>query len=164
MADSGTERFLSDLELSFEAELAREDHAAATDLALSLLQDESLPGAVAQGAAAVRVDGQRVAVSEVGPDYVAAGPPDVLVPLRHAVVEVRPDRRGAPVRTRGDLLTRLRRLVRDGASVIVVTREGSRYGGRLAAAARDHLRVVEDERTTLIPLAQIHHVKIRSGG
>jgi hypothetical protein len=143
VADDHIDNLLTVLEASFDAGVARGEDEAASDLALSLLQDARLPAALERdGAVAVLLlGGARAPVTEVGEDYVACHfGMEIVVPLAHATL-VADAGRERPSVSDLSFLGKLRALVRRGAIVEVHTVRGA-HRGRLGAATPDHLVIV----------------------
>ena len=142
MADERVNELLDVLEASFDAGVAAADDAAASDLALSLLQDLALAEAVTRSGTvdALLAGGARMRVAEIGTDYVRGdGSPARIVPLRRVLLTTSSDGAG-PVRSEHSLVSLLRALVRRRAIVEVRTEWGL-HSGRLLTAALDHVAV-----------------------
>lgn len=142
MADAHIDRWLSSLNATFEAAVEREEDQAADDLAFSFLQDLGQVETLRRGkAAALRLaGGVSLPIERVGEDYVAAGtPPDLIVPVRFAVILVSSGG-PAPQVAEDSLLLLLRRAARLGTYVRAATSEGE-WQGRIAKAGVDHLIV-----------------------
>lgn len=131
------------LEASFDAAVARDEDAAATDLAFSLLQERSLTEVLERrrALALIRRDGGRSRIALVGDDFVGEAPPSArLVPLAAAVFESLEE--GTPPRRRHlDLTAQLRLWARSGAQVTATTPIGD-VTGRLVSVSPDHLRLI----------------------
>lgn len=139
MADSGLEKLFADLDAAFEASLAREEEAAASDLAFALAQTNTFQDVVRRKPHRVVLLGEHFAspVIEVGSDYVATDPPVRFIPSGLAILRV-DDTGDPPSATDATLLLTMRRLARGRASVEVACRS-SCYAGVLSSVAPDHL-------------------------
>ena len=137
----------------------REQELAAADLAFSLLQDVSLPEAVASHGGIAVVGGEaRGAITEVGEDYLRAG--ELLLPQRVAVVRVSTS--PAPRVVAGRFLDVLGGIARAGGQVEVSTYSES-FRGKLKRAARDHLSVQTSHSEALIAVNAVLCVRVLSG-
>lgn len=146
MADRHIDRLIESLEATFDAGLARAEEEAASDLALSLLQDAELIDVLRRRGPlnALLPDGITLPVSSIGENYLACGSSgDVLVPLATAMVAAAPSG-PSPQMSGLSLLGLLRQLVRRGRHV-EIWGSGVRLRGRLARACADHV-VVEVPR------------------
>jgi hypothetical protein len=155
-----TDGFLSDLEASFEASLARDEDVAASDLARSFRNDESLSEVLARcdGASLELSDGTRLPVVEVGPDYVVAGAnADVLVHHDRALFHPG-DHDGGATRTESSWLSVLRGWAADGRRVQVRAHEGV-FGGSLVVVGRDFLRIENSTGAVLLPHGAVTYVR-----
>lgn len=167
MADEQVDRFLASLEATFDASVARAEEEAATDLALSLLQDATLADVVRRAGPleAVCLHGT-VTVRSVGTNYLACDA-GILLPLSRAIV--RSVRGGTPPTITDDpLLSVLRRAARRGARVEITTTGGT-VVGRLVRACVDHVVVHEsiagrrnrsDRGEALVGVAAIESIRI----
>jgi hypothetical protein len=140
VADDNLRAVLGSLEATFDASIARAEDEAASDLALSLLQDLSLSEAVGRSGAfeAYLPDRPLAPVTEIGEDYAACERGGtVVVPLTRAVLRAAP---GGPASERRDrtMLALLRERARRGGTV-EVRACGALHRGALARACRDHI-------------------------
>jgi hypothetical protein len=146
VADDHLNKLLDRLESSFDAGVARAEDEAASDLALSLLQDASLTDALQRDGALIvhLAEGSTAPVVRVGADYVACARAggEVVVPLARAIVSGSPEGE-PPLATERSLVSALRELVRRGAPVEVRTAVGT-IRGRLAVATADHVVITRD--------------------
>ena len=155
-----TGRFLSELEASFDASLAREEEAAAGDLARSFRNDERLHSILTRTDAThlETEDGTLLPLVEVGTDYALAGlEGDVLVRIERALFTM--GVRGR--RPKGTELTWLivvRDWAAEGRKVQVRALERS-IEGFLSAAARDFLTVEGTHGSMFIPHAAIRYLR-----
>lgn len=174
MADDHLNELLHSLESSFDASVARAEEEAASDLALSLLQDSRLADVLGRaGRVQLHIDGRPpLTVTEVGRDYVRCErPAELLVPLERASYSV--SAAGEPPASTGrPLLAVLRALVRARSCLDVRTHAGS-YRGLLARACPDHIVVareawlqsseVDDLRELHVPLRLIEEIQVLRG-
>lgn len=145
------------LAASLEAATARDEEAAAADLAFSLRQDDDLASALVRCGSgwAIVVDGEvSDTVTEIGRDYVAAG--DVLIPLSAAVLRSRDGRPPRP--SERALLEVLGAACRAGSAVEVVT-AATRAVGTLVRATRDHVAVSHHGVETVVALRAVEAVR-----
>ena len=163
MAEAPADRVIRSLEAAFDAAEARAASEAASDLALSLVQDRSLAQALQRLAAAevVTGSGTTLPVSVVGADFLIAGSrARVLIPLECAVVVNRPTG-PAPTTTELTLLQILRTLSRRGTRLEVVG-DDIAYAGRLVAAGRDHIVLDTSRGRVFIASARLQFVRLLS--
>lgn len=159
MGGSEAVEWLDALEASFEAGLAREEDAAAADLAFSLAQDLDVREAVLRSRAGWAVsiaEAAWIRVDEVGADYVRAG--DLVVPAARAALrsgEVPP-----PRATDRRFLELLGTLCRGGVEVGLES-PAFTVSGRLLRVAKDHVAVTNGGGETILGLGSIHAVRIR---
>lgn len=161
MADDHLDKLLGSLESSFDAGIARAEEEAASDLALSLLQDSSLHDALrCGGTVEAHLEGRApLEVTQVGPDYVScAGHTSVVVPLTRTWLSISPVGSG-PSFTDLPFLALLRRMVRGGGTVEVRSRRLT-YRGRLVRACSDHVVVSRESAGTDGPSARQLHVPL----
>ena len=155
-----TDRFLSELEASFEASLARDEDLAASDLARSFRNDETLVDILARcgGATVQLTDGTRLPIVEVGSDHVVAGAEaDVLVRFEQAIMHLGDSDR-EPVCTQASWLSVLRGWAAEIRKVQVRAHDGV-VAGRLVVAARDFLRVENGAGAVLLPHEVVTYVR-----
>jgi hypothetical protein len=162
VADSELEKVLQALDADFDAALARQEDAAASDLALSLLQDRELSDRLTAAPHFAELsNGVRLRVMAVGPNYVTVGRDD-LVPLARAIY--RRSEGGAPPRSSStELLAMLRSWVRTG-SVVEIEAQGRALAGHLVMAGRDHLALDTAAGRVMVPLQGIDRVRRVRGG
>lgn len=169
MADNNIELFLSELDATFDAVLARDEAEAAADLGHALSQETPLARRVqgAPRALLIRPGKLPAPITVVARDYVAIDWPEVtLVPLQKAVVRL--GRGGDKVeprhrRTSALLVGTLRHLSRQRATVKVST-HGDVYEGKIGRAAPDHLSLITCRGEVLIPLEQVREIQINLEG
>lgn len=165
MADAHIDRWLSSLNATFEAAMAREEEQAAGDLAFSFLQDLNQVETLRRGKAAVLrlAGGASLPVGRVGSDYIAAGnPPNLLVPLERAVILIAASG-PAPETADDSLLLLLRRAARLGASVHVTTSQGQ-WEGRIAKAAADHTVISASGQNIVMGNRAIRSIRLLHAG
>ena len=154
-----TDGFLSELEASFEASLARDEDVAASDLARSFRNDESLSEVLARcGGSSVELsDGTRLPVVEVGADYVLAGAiADVVV--KHGGAVFHPGGSNGTAHTEASWLSVLRGWAAEGRKVQVRAHERV-FTGSLAVAGRDFLRIENSTGAVLLPHEAVTYVR-----
>ncbi|MGH2755153.1 MAG: hypothetical protein ACRDLB_12060 [Actinomycetota bacterium] len=155
-----TNGFLTELEASFDAAVARDENIAADDLARSFRQDERLTEILSRGGARF-VDlghGARLPVVEVGADYALAGTTaPILVHVATAIFHPATD--GGPPRTSSATWLEVLRTWAIERRKVQVTALGRTMTGILAEAARDHLTVDTDGGPALIPHAVVAAVR-----
>lgn len=157
MGERQLEGLFEDLGSTFEAAVAREERAAADDLAMSIRQDRSSADVLASGPWSVREGELVTAVDQIGRDYVVSSLGSLL-PLRRLTAVHAPGGR-FPVVRRDTLLERLRDLARRNERVLVTASEGVVVEGTLLAAGRDHVLVIDGGgRRHLIGSAAIERV------
>lgn len=136
MNRSDLDTYLRRLEASFDAQIARAEDEAATDLAFSLRQDRSLRQRIERRPCEVWIDGSWHEVASIGPDVLVVGDPmRELVPSATACLR---EGRGDVPGSAPSWLSILRALARRGAEIELVSLSGARAAGRLLAAAPDH--------------------------
>jgi hypothetical protein len=163
LADGHVDRLLETLEADFDARIAQEEDAAASDLAMSLLQDVSLHDAMERTACHIQLPSGPKPVVELGDDYAAAGADgDLIVPLAKAVIATNPAGR-APQSTGMGLVQRLRCEARRGSEVEVTT-AGASLRGRLARGCPDHVAVADGPTEILIALGAILSIRVLGPG
>ena len=161
VADSEVQRVLRALNADFDAAIAKEEDVAATDLALSLLQDALLSERLTSSAYFAELpNGVQLKVVGVGSDYVTVGRDDV-VPLNRAVF--RRTQGSPPMATSGDLLGVLRSWVRVGSTVRIEA-QNRVLAGHLAIAGRDHVGLETALGEVLVPLQVVDRVRRIRGG
>lgn len=144
MGNRPVDRLIGELEMSFGAAAAREEEAAATDLAVSLMQDRTLiEAALRAGPLTLTNAGGSLPVRALGPDFVLAGEgTSVLVPSAKAVLTASPG--PTPRHTDRSFVEALRVLARLRCEIELRTGD-AHYVGRITLAGRDH--VVMEGRT-----------------
>ena len=155
-----TGRFLSELEASFDASLAREEEEAAGDLARSFRNDEEIHSVLARSDAShlQTEDGRLLPLVEVGSDYAIAGlQGDFLVHLETAIFTTG-GRGHRPRRTDLTWLAVARSWAAEGRKVQVRTLQ-SLIEGFLIAAARDFVTVERARRSVFVPHAAIRYLR-----
>lgn len=162
VTDPRLDKLFASLEASFEAAVARDEHVAAADLALSFQQDRDLRESLALDGGVLRIAGGVAApVVEVGRDYARAVAPTVtLVPLQRAVTTIG----GAvpPATTDRSLVETLRGWARGGVSVQVCTPIES-FNGRLSIVGPDHVIVHPAVGPVAVPLAVVERISLLRG-
>jgi hypothetical protein len=164
MADPQLHRLLSSLEATFEAAVTRQEEEAASDLAVSLRQDQTLQETLLRsGPVRLLLDGAHaVAVSVVGEDYVVAGDPPRLMQSRAAAF-VTGGEGNPPRRSRTSMLTLLRTWARSRATVDVLV-DGRPYRGVLVQATAQHLTVEAAAGRLYVGADVLTEVRLVSGG
>lgn len=165
MAGSEFDGLFTSLDAGFDATLAREEEAAAADLAVSLAQGRSLAETVAHhGPLAVQLsDGVRLPVAEVGTDHVATeGPFRLVVPLAAALL-VEGGEGSSPAASDRDIVSILRAWARRGLEVRVTTPYGT-IDGRLMRAGLDYLAIYSTRGERLLaPLGLVRSIGLVRG-
>ena len=155
-----TDRFLSELEASFEASLARDEDFAARDLARSFRNDENLVDVLTRcgGVTAELTDGTRLPVVEVGTDHVVAGTDaDVIMRLERAIFYPG-ESVDEPVSTSISWLSVLRTWAGEAREVQVRV-HNKVVAGSLVVAARDFLRIENRGGVVLLPHEAVTYVR-----
>ena len=165
-SERGLDQVFAGLETEFEANIARAEDEAASDLALSLVQDRSLPDAlIAAGRVQLRLDDLQLPIAEIGPDHLLArnaGGEPVLVPLDNVVVAVGPTPI-SPTRAAISLVERLRGWSRRGGEVEATTAQG-RVSGQLRAAGRDHVSVRAVGGDVIVAVGALRSIRLLRPG
>lgn len=153
MADPGLDKLFSELEATFEASIAREEEAAASDLGFALAQTNRLHDVLPrlQQGVVLLTDGGAVPVAQVGADYLVTLPPVKLVPLARTVLRTSET---APVATAADsnFLLALRRIARARALVQIECSDGRLRSGLLLSAGEDFLAVREASNQVFVAM------------
>ncbi|MEA2447798.1 MAG: hypothetical protein QOK47_1435 [Actinomycetota bacterium] len=160
MAGSRFERLFDDLDAGLEAAIAHEEEEAANDLARALRQDADLRLALARAGWRVKLsDESSLPVDEVGTNYAAVTSASsvLLVPLGRAIFISDPGSE-PPQISHGSLLELLRRQVRAGSRVELVSDAGT-FSGTLLAAAPDHLHLTGRSGDVLLAARSIRAVR-----
>ena len=155
-----TDGFLSELEASFEASLARDEDVAASDLARSFRNDESLSEVLARcvGTSVELSEGMRLPVVEIGSDYVIAGVmADVLVHHDRALFHPA-DHGDGTAHTESSWLSVLRGWAAEDRKV-QVRAHGTVVGGSLAVVGRDFLRIENSTGAVLVPHGAVTYIR-----
>ncbi len=169
MADNNIELFLSELDATFDAVLARDEAEAAADLAHALSQETPLARRVQAAPRALLIRPGRLPapITVVARDYVAIDWPELtLVPLDKAIVRLGKghDESGSRHRRTSALLVgTLRHLSRKGAEVRISTPDDV-YEGNIGRAAPDHLSLITSRGEVLISLEQVREIQINLEG
>ena len=150
--------FLGRLEASFDAQLARAEEEAVTDLAFSLRQDRTLRQRIERKACEVWVGDSWEPVVAAGSDVLVVGEPiRILVPAQAACLRAGPGDGPAPAPS---WLSLLRALARRGQVVELISRDGAQAQGRLAAAAPDHVLVEGKRGWSAFAAASIGRIRL----
>lgn len=161
MNRSDLDAYLERLEASFDAQIARAEDEAATDLAFSLRQDRTLRQRIERRACDVWIDGSWHRVSSIGPDVIVVGDP-MRALVRSATACLRAGTGDVPG-SAPSWLAILRALARRGAGIELVTISGARAVGRLVAAAPDHALVEGDHGWAAFAWAAVEGVRLVRG-
>lgn len=162
MADA-IDRLLRSLEDRFETDLGTTERVAASDLALSLLQDQSLRELAPRGSG-LAADGRhgRIEVGTIGADFVADVSCSTYLRLSDVVLgEVRGI--DAPLAYEGSLLDALRGLSRKRPELTVELADRS-LTGILERVGRDHLVLITQGARVLVPGSAVASVSCVRGG
>ena len=159
-------RVIDGLEATFDATLARAEDEAASDLALSLLQDAHLGDELRRGAwTALRPGRLPQAVVILAEDYVVTED-GAAIRLSSALFVRDESGRRRPRDEDGSFLELLRRHVREGVQADVSTSAGA-LRGRLVRACVDHVALSTGGAglpETLVPMAAIEAVRVVEPG
>ena len=157
---------LAGLEIIFDAAIARDEEAAADDLAVSLDQDRTLVEVLTRTPAEVVTTQGSIhsRARMIGDDYVRIPTPskDYLVPLYQGIYRLTAGG-CAPAREDASLLETLRRMARGRASIGVDTQDAS-FEGTISRARRDHLELETPRGILLIPYGAVVRLSLRRGG
>jgi hypothetical protein len=161
MGDHGLDGLFSELEATFEASVAREEEAAATDLGFALAQTNALRDVLPRlpHAAVLLEEGIATRLTEIGTDYVATSAPARLVPIGEAMIRAS-DSGTPPSSTEASLLLTLRRLARRRASIEVDCGKESRRAGQLVSAGEDYLSLQDRFGLVFIPLKLVSAIRL----
>lgn len=157
------DRVLEAAGAQFEAAVAAEEDAAASDLALSLLQGSELSVLLCRSPWSLRrASGGTAPVRLVGPDAAMAstmqyGPPDLVVPLRAALFLAGGGE--PPTRTVDTFVSVLRRRVRTGGSIRLFLGEEP-LEGRPKLVTETHVVLVRPHGEAVIPVSEIKEVQL----
>ncbi len=159
------DRVLEGLQAEFEASIAREEEAAADDLAASLLQDRPLNGVLGSAGRveALTGDGARLPVAAVGDDYVeTASTPRRFIPLQGPAF-LQHANGAPPIRIRRRLVEALRAVMRTGGQVQVVS-SGCLQTGALTRVGPDYLALEGRPGVVAVPLALVCEIRLLRAG
>lgn len=154
MGGSETVDWAEALDAAFDAAMAREEEAAAADLAFSLRQDVDVRAAIQRsgcGWVLIYPDGAQRPVDEVGDDYVRAG----TFVARSRTATLRSTAGPSPRDASMSLLQLLGAACRQGAFVTVAG-----ASGRLVRVAKDHVAVQKGDAETIVGLEAIESVNL----
>ena len=158
------DRLLRSLEDRFETELGSAERAAAFDLALSLMQDQTLRIAAPRGSGLVaQTESGSFEVGFVGDDFVADRACTTFRKLRDVVL-VEDENRSAPQELEGSLLDALRATSRRRPEVVIEARSET-VVGFIEHVGRDHV-VIEQrtKRKLILPAEALRSVRYVRGG
>ncbi|MDP9068868.1 MAG: hypothetical protein M3N53_11070 [Actinomycetota bacterium] len=159
------QRTIRRLEDTFDASVAREEEAAANDLAVSLLQDRTVQIAVTRAGDAVVTPpgGASARLSVVGSDYCGSGAPlDAVWRLDRVTVWLQAAG-SPPDLDRRSFVEVLRIWAREVRQVEVVA-DACSFRGRLIRTGRDHVVVAQRNGRRVIPLRLVVGVTLVPGG
>lgn len=161
MADPGLERLFAELESTFEASVAREEEAAASDLGFALAQTQSLQQVLPRLPHGVVVIGEGVVlpIAQVGTDFVVTRPPVQLIPLERVVMRVA-ETGVPPSACDSGLLLALRRVARQRALVEIECGNGDRHSGLLLTAGEDFLTLREVRGQLFVALKAVTAIRL----
>lgn len=154
MGGSETVDWADALDAAFDAAVAREEEAAAADLAFSLRQDVDVRAAIERsgcGWALIQVDGAHRPVDEVGDDYVRAG----TFVARSSTATLRSAPGASPRMSGMSFLEMLGAACREGAHVTIAG-----ASGRLVRVAKDHVAVQKGDAETIVGLETVKSVRL----
>lgn len=157
---------LSSLELEFDAALARDEEAAADDLAMSLDQDRGLDDLLRRKATSTpsRNASGPAEVTAFGTDYVRVRGTDGEEILPAHKVVFRLEDTGEPPSNGPKFFTDVaRHLARSRARISIETPSGP-FEGEVSRARPDHLQLETKRGSLLVPYDAIDRLKIRRGG
>ena len=157
MADA-IDRLIRVLEDRFEAEVGSEERIAASDLALSLQQDQTLRSALPRGGPLVaRSDEVTFEVGFIGSDFVADRTRQIFLRLDDAVL-MEAASGFAPKDFEGSLIDALRQGSRRRVQLSVRTANGT-FVGVMERVGRDHVVLQQrTERKVFVPAASVRSV------
>lgn len=163
MERSQSDRLLEAVGAQFEAAIAAEEDAAASDLALSLLQGSELSVLLCRSPWLLRRfgGGGNVPLTQVGPDCALAtgrgSAPDVLVPLSAAVFVA--GEGPPPVRSPDTFVALLRQRVRVGKELRVLVGDEV-FQGRARLVTDTHLVLARSHGEAIVPLSEVREVQL----
>ena len=163
--DERIDRVLEGLQAQFESSIAREEEAAADDLAASLLADRPLNGVLGSAGRveALAGDGARLPVAAVGDDYVeTASIPRRLIPLL-GLAFLQHVGGAPPTPRRRRLVEALRAVMRAGGRVQVVS-SGITHTGPLMRVGPDYLALKGRSGIVAVPLAAVSEIRLLPEG
>jgi hypothetical protein len=174
MATHPFEGLFTSLAAGYEAALAREEDAAASDLAFSLRQDRTLLQSLVRLGPIALLQGDFVEkpVLVIGRDYLNAslnGEDDrarvqgtLIVPLHRAVIV--PGGASEPPVVRDETLVQaLRRWARLGKAVTLSTRWGD-FRGHLTVVSPKHVEIQAGRRLVVVGLSAVESITCARGG
>jgi hypothetical protein len=163
MAEGRVDGLLESLGATFDAALAREEEAAATDLAMSLRQDRSLLDLLHRGSwRAVLEPGLSPHIAAVGHDVVVAEEPGRhLIPTARLQITPAPELDKAE-RVGASLIEMLRDLARASLPVLVPS-EGGSQEGVLRWVGTDHLALEGRHGVVVVALTTVRRVSVLGG-
>lgn len=151
------DRLLASLEDRFDAELEADERLAAADLALSLLQDQTLRELAPRGTPLIaETEEGTFPVGWVGADFVADRRYQRFVRLDHVTL-LESDEGALPDATAFGLLDVLRHMSRDAVRVVVGTK-GRTTTGALERAGKDHVVVRSAAGRRIVPWSAVTSV------
>lgn len=165
--DGSIDRLIEGLEAKFEALLAKEEDAAADDLAASLDRGTGLRERLSgrdRSLSVVFPDGRRALVTLVGPEHLGCGSPvTLIVPIGSSVTV---QEAGAPPETTELTLTQaLRAWAEARRRVEVSLCEGrATYVGSLLLVAADHLILERSGTRLVVPFGRMGSIRLSPGG
>ncbi|HEX2295187.1 MAG TPA: hypothetical protein VHN37_07760 [Actinomycetota bacterium] len=154
MGGSEAAEWFDALEAAFDAAVARDEDAAAADLAFSLRQDVDVRATIARAPSAwtlVGADGSAAPVTEVGIDYVRGG----TLLVRSAAALLRSTPGTPPAVVDRSFLEVLGSHCRAGTLVTV-----GGATGRLVRVGKDHLALRHGEAETIVGLGSVDAVRL----
>lgn len=160
MAEERVDGLLESLGATFEAAMAREEEAAAADLAMSLRQDRSLLDLLQRGSwRALLEPGLTPRIATVGPDVVVAEGPG-----RHLISTARLQITPAPDLAKAEqVATSHVEMLRDLARArhpVLVRSEGDSLEGVLRWVGTDHLALEGHHGVVVMALTTVRRVSI----
>jgi hypothetical protein len=164
MGEERVDGLLESLGATFDAAVAREEEAAAMDLAMSLRQDRSLIDLLQRGSwRALLEPGLTPHVVVVGRDVVVAEKPGRhLIPIARLQMTTAPDLDRAEL-VATSLVEMVRDLARTGRPVIVPSDDGS-HQGVLRWVGTDHLALEGHHGVVVIALSAVRRISVIGEG
>lgn len=159
---------LTQLEASFDASVAAEEDAAATDLAAALERGLALAERLRTNRGAMRAllpDGATTLVSRIGSEHLVCGEPPALI-LPRATAAVLASDAGTPPAISAETLMQALRPWADRRHRVEVTwwAGTTSQSGRLVCAAPDHIVLEREPGQLMIPLGLIGAIRLAPGG